>query len=238
MSEALLLLPGLLCDQTIWRAQVDQFAGEHLVIVADYGDADSIGEMAARALAAAPARFALAGHSMGARVALELVRRAPLRVERLALFDTGVHNVKDDEHGKRMALVDLARAEGMDALCDAWLPPMVHPAHRDDAAFMAPLRDMVARFTPERFARQIRALLDRPDAAAALAAVRCPLLVGVGRQDAWSPVAQHEEIIAIAGRGDLAVFEDAGHMAPFEAPAAVNAAMARWLNAEGKRDEH
>ena len=72
--SSLLLLPGLWCDQTIWAPQLGDLS-EFAPQVADYGDAHSLAEMATRALASAPSRFALAGHSMGARVALEVVRR-------------------------------------------------------------------------------------------------------------------------------------------------------------------
>lgn len=229
MKPTLYLLPGLLCDETVWRAQVDCLGETADVRVPDYGGANRIGEMARIALRDAPERFSLAGHSMGARVALEVLRQAPERVVRLALLDTGVHAIKPDEREKRMKLVTIAREKGMGALADAWLPPMVHPDRRNDDAFMAPLRAMVMRSTPDRFAGQIEALLNRPDTAPALAAITCPLLAGAGRQDEWSPVAQHEEILKRAGHGRLAVFEDAGHMAPFEAPGAVNAALLEWF---------
>ncbi|WP_428408985.1 alpha/beta fold hydrolase [Hyphococcus sp.] len=238
-KPALLLLPGLLCDETVWRAQVQRFSSEANVIVADYGDADSITGMAERALSAAPQRFALAGHSMGARVALEALRMAPGKVERLALLDTGIHAVKPAEHEKRMRLVNLARNEGMDALCEAWLPPMVHPKFRQDDGFLKPLREMVAGFTPARFAGQIQALLTRPDTMPALAAINCPVLVGVGRQDEWSPVDQHEDILArLNGDAKMAIFEEAGHMAPFEAPQSVNGALAEWFTGEGWETSH
>lgn len=230
MKPALYLLPGLLCDETVWEAQIGALSARADVRAPDYGAADRIADMATIVLRGAPARFSLAGHSMGARVALEVLRMAPDRIERLALLDTGVHGVQPGERAKRMRLVTLAREEGMEALCEAWLPPMVHPDRRRDAAFMAPLREMVMRSTPERFAAQIDALLNRPDTEAPLASIRCPLLVGVGRQDEWSPVAQHEDILTRAGRGRLAVFEDAGHMAPCEAPDAVNSALMEWLD--------
>lgn len=229
MKPTLYLLPGLLCDGTVWSAQLDGLRAAADIRVADYGDASHITDMARIALENAPERFSLAGHSMGARVALEVLRLAPERVVRLALLDTGVHAVKPDEREKRSRLVALAREEGMEALCGAWLPPMMHPDRREDHAFMKPLREMVARFTPARFAGQIEALLTRPDTAPALAAVACPVLIGVGRQDEWSPVDQHRDILARLGRGRLAIFENAGHMAPYEAPESVNSALGEWL---------
>jgi pimeloyl-ACP methyl ester carboxylesterase len=225
----LLLLPGLLCDRTIWQAQVKGLAGIARPRVVDYGSCDSLVEMAERTLAQAPMRFALAGHSMGARVALEIMRVAPQRIERLALLDTGIHTLQPGETEKRMRLVDLALRQGMEALCEAWLPPMVHPDRVKDDAFMRPLRQMVWRYTPERFAGQIAALLNRPDPAPVLPTISCSTLIGVGRQDAWSPPAQHEPIAAAIGKSRLVVFENAGHMAPYEAPDQVTAAMREWL---------
>jgi len=229
MTE-LLLLPGLLCDHTVWRSQIAQLP-EVACTIADYGSCDTLPAMAECALKVAPARFALAGHSMGARVALEIMRIAPQRVERLALLDTGIHMIQPGETEKRMKLVELARTQGVEALCEAWLPPMVHPDRLGDAPFMQPLRDMVARFTPERFAAQISALLNRPDPAPLLASIACPTLVGVGRQDAWSPPAQHEPIAAGIRNARLVIFENAGHFAPYERPDQITTAMRAWLAA-------
>src|SRR5262245_47801305 len=118
---ALFLLPGLLCDATVWRDQVRDLADVAQISVTDYGDADRIEKMAAIVLASAPPRFSVAGHSMGARVALEVFAAAPERVERIAILDTGIHDVAEGEEAGRMRLVRVARERGMNALCDAWL---------------------------------------------------------------------------------------------------------------------
>src|SRR5688572_8345542 len=86
MNVPLILIPGLVCDAAVWHAQVEAFRGERQVLVADHGERDSLAEMASAVLADAPAHFALAGHSMGGRVALELMRLAPERVTHLALM--------------------------------------------------------------------------------------------------------------------------------------------------------
>lgn len=224
----LLLLPGLLCDATIWAPQQDVFA-EVGVTVADYGDANRLEEMARRALARAPARVSLAGHSMGARVALEVLRIAPERVERLALLSTGMHPVRPGEAEKRHGLLDLGRAQGVDALIDAWLPPMVHESRRSDPEIMAPLRDMCRRAGLATYAAQIAALLARPDPTDLLGRIAVPTLVATGRQDGWSPVDQHVEIASAIPGSTFLVFEESGHMAPFEVPDQVNAALRRWL---------
>lgn len=225
---SLLLLCGLLCDRSVWRHQADGLAALADVQVHDFRGHDRIEAMAATVLAAAPARFALAGHSMGARVALEVFRQAPQRVDRIALLDTGIHTVQPGERDKREALVALARRDGMRALAKAWLPPMLHSTSQ---ALHAELQAMVERMTPDDFAGQVEALLQRPDPTALLASLPRPVLVGVGEHDRWSPPAQHEAMAARIGSTRLAVFADAGHMAPCEQPDAVTAALRDWLAA-------
>lgn len=227
---ALILVPGLLCDETVWRDQVEAFAATHEVIVPVLDGFDSIAGMAAALLAGAPPSFALAGHSLGGRVALEAVRQAPLRVTRLALLDTGVHPCTAGEPARRRELLSLAFTEGMRAVARAWLPPMVHPARRADPTVMAPLEAMVERRSPATFRNQVEALLNRPDAAPVLPSIRCPTLVLCGREDGWSPLAQHEAIAAAISGSLLAVIDDSGHMAPFERPAEVTRQLRRWLD--------
>src|SRR5256885_839790 len=90
MSDpVLLLLPGLMCDQAAFAPLLGTLAPHAQCRVAAYHDERSLAAMAQRVLADAPERFALLGHSMGGRVALEVLRAAPARVERIALLDTG-----------------------------------------------------------------------------------------------------------------------------------------------------
>jgi pimeloyl-ACP methyl ester carboxylesterase len=230
--QALILIPGLLCDELVWRRQIEAFAATHEVIVPALERFDSIPDMAAAVLAHAPAEFALAGHSFGGRIALETFRQAPQRVTRLALLDTGVHPCAAGEPARRQALVSLAFDEGMRALADAWLPPMVHPDRRAERALMDPLIAMIERRSPATFRNQVNALLNRPDATPVLASIRCPTLVLCGREDGWSPLAQHEAIAAAITGSVLAIIDECGHMSSFERPAEVTHALQRWLEIE------
>ncbi|UII69867.1 alpha/beta hydrolase [Pseudomonas sp. HN11] len=199
------------------------------IMPVDFSEDDQIEKMAERVLDIAPDRFSLAGHSMGARVALEVYHRAPQRITRIALLSTGVHPVKPGESKLRQALVDIAYQHGMAAVMERWLPPMLLAMHAQNADFVEPLREMVLRMTPDILARQIKALLNRADASQQLLDITCPTLIGVGRQDAWSPVAQHEFIACRVTGSHFRVFEKSGHMAPFEAPLQVENALVDWL---------
>ena len=198
----LLLLPGLMCDRASWDPVLPRIGAVAECTIPDYADETSLGAMAERVLASAPPVFAVAGHSMGGRVALEMLRRAPGRVERLALLDSGFRAqpagaAGENERAGRFALLAIAREQGMRAMAHAWVQPMVHPARRTDAALIDAILDMFARRTPSQFAGQIEALLARPDATDVLAKAACPVLVLSGREDGWSPPQQNADMAAL-----------------------------------------
>lgn len=230
MTETLVLIPGLLSDDVVWRHQARALSGRWNVQVADITRDSSIGGMAQRVLDEHPGRLSVAGHSMGARVALEMARIAPDRIDRLALLDTGVHPRTPTEHVNRLALVALGESDGMSAVADQWLPPMIRDWDADEnAGLREDLTAMVERMNPRIHRAQIQALLDRPNAEAVLPGLTCPVLVGVGDADAWSPPEQHRDIAARLADARLVVFPDSGHFAPIEAPDAVTAALAEWM---------
>jgi pimeloyl-ACP methyl ester carboxylesterase len=219
----------LLCDETVWAAVAERLAPYTASItIISFPGLDRIEAMADKLLAEAPFSFALAGHSMGGRVALEAIRQAPGRIERLALLNTGIHSTRAREAASRGALVDRGFELGMVEVARAWLPPMMATA--TDPAVFQQLQAMVVRQTPASFAAQTQALLNRPEAAQVLGQVGVPTLLVSADQDAWSPVAQHEQMLLLRPEAQLKVIQGAGHMAPAEAPAAVAEAMLGWLS--------
>ncbi|OGT70521.1 MAG: hydrolase [Gammaproteobacteria bacterium RIFCSPLOWO2_02_FULL_56_15] len=225
----LLLLPGLMCDADVWRRQIDSLADIADPIVPDFRGLDSLEAMARKSLAMAPERFAMTGHSMGGRVALEVYRLAPERVLRLALLDTGVHPATAEEPAKRQVYLDLAANQGMEGVAAAWMPPMVHPDRQADRELLEAIRRIITRTSVAEFEGQIRALLQRPDATPILARIQCPTLLLCGRADAWSPPEQHAAIARQISSATLVIIENAGHMITMEQPEAVSLALRAWL---------
>jgi pimeloyl-ACP methyl ester carboxylesterase len=234
MKTPVIFLPGLMCDAAVWAPQVASLSSLADCLVLDYGLRDSLTDMAQQALDSSHSdHFALVGHSMGGRVALEVMRLAPERVQRLALLNTGTHpfapgTAGDKEKAARLALLELARRKGMRVMSQQWLSGMVHPSVRGTALFESML-DMLERSSQAQYAAQIKALLNRPDAAPVLPSVACPTLVLTGQQDAWSPPAQHEAMCQRIPGATLCLVPECGHMSTLEQPAAVNQALATWL---------
>jgi pimeloyl-ACP methyl ester carboxylesterase len=228
-------VPGLLCDQAVWKPQLQALKDVAHMQVADHGELDSLGAMADAILAKAPPRFAVVGHSMGGRVALEVVRRAASRITGLALLDTGYAPLPAGEAGAkeaagRHALLDLARSSGMRAVGERWLAiPMIHEARLKERTLVEAILRMIGRRTPEQFAAQIRALLARPDAATLLPMISCPALVLCGQDDAWAPLSTHRVMAQLIPHSTLVSVPDCGHMSTLERPEAVSTALRTWL---------
>lgn len=222
----LLLLPGMMCDARLWEPVVARLTGVTVVDGALTGG-DSIAAIAEAVLAAAPARFALAGLSMGGIVAFELWRRAPARIAGLALMDTTAHPDANPHRPRQIAEVaagGLARV-----MRDEMKIHYVHRAARQNAALMETVMTMALGLGPEVFAAQSRALMTRPDSAPTLATITVPTLILCGAADTLCPPALHRDMAAAISGSTLTILERAGHLAPLEAPAPTAAALVAWL---------
>ncbi|MGB6356733.1 MAG: alpha/beta fold hydrolase [Steroidobacteraceae bacterium] len=228
MRQPLLLLCGLLCDEVVWADIPERLEDVAQVKVLSFRGFSSIAAMAEHVLGAAPERFAMAGHSMGGRVALEAIRMAPHRVSGLALLNTGIQTVRDGEPQSRGRLLRLAYEHGMSALAAEWLPPFLAGGSRAQELLPC-LRAMVERSTPDSYAGQINALLNRPDALPVLPTIGVPTLLLSGSEDAWSPVSQQETMRRRIPHATVFEILGAGHLAPIERPDGVALAMREWL---------
>jgi pimeloyl-ACP methyl ester carboxylesterase len=228
----LALLPGLLCDAALWRAQVEALSDIAEPWVADFTTQDSIAAMADSVLAAMPPRFALAGLSMGGYVALEAIARAPERIERLALLDTRHRRDDDETTARRRGLIELAEKGQFKGVTPRILPLFIHEARLADAELTGTVTAMAERVGKDAFVSQQRAIIGRRDHAATLVDIHVPTLVVCGRQDALTPLADSQAMAAGIAGARLLVIEDCGHLSSLERPEAVNTALRRWLTAE------
>lgn len=224
----LLLLPGLLCDAGLWVHQSEALADVAEVQVADLTQDDRVEAMAARVLAQAPARFALAGLSMGGYVAFEILRQAPERVSRLALLDTtAAPDSPERALQRRRSLAILNRGRFL-GVTQQLLPTLVHPRHVLGPVGEA-VQAMARRVGPEAYRRQQTAILHRPDARPLLPMLTQPTLVLGGADDALTPPAVVQALAEQIPGAQLHTLPDCGHLPTLEQPEATTALMRRWL---------
>ena len=220
-------LPGLLEDADAFAFQVEQLREAAACTVADLTRSQTIADLAKDALGQAPAgRFALAGHSMGGYVALEVVRRAPERVDRLALLNTHARPDSAEATENRRRLMALAEKD-FEGVIGSLLPKLLQAKREGELS--GAITEMALACGKEAFLRQERAIIGRIDSRPHLAKIRCPTLVVAARHDALMPVELLEELARGIPGATLAIVEDSGHMASLEQPREVAELLAAWL---------
>lgn len=227
----LLLVPGLLCSARLYAPQVTALWPLGPVTVADHRRDADVAAIAARILADAPPRFALAGLSMGGYVAFAMLRQAPERIVRLALLDTSARPDTPEQSAARETFIAMAEAGQLAAVVDTLAPRFLHRDRRTDATLNRVIRDMAADTGVAAFVRQQRAIMTRPDSRPQLASIACPTLVLVGEGDELTPPSLAQEIAAGIAGARLVTVPACGHLSTLEKPEAVNAALAEWLSA-------
>ncbi|HEY5411770.1 MAG TPA: alpha/beta fold hydrolase [Caulobacteraceae bacterium] len=233
MSDPLpiLLIPGLLCSPRLFAEQIPALWAYGPVTLADPTRDASMADIARRLLAQAPPRFALVGLSMGGYIAFEVLRQAPGRVARLALLDTAARPDTPEQSERRRSQIGMAREGRLAEVADLQFPMMVSPRRLGDAALKAVVRQMADEVGGAAFVRQQTAIMGRPDSRGGLADIGCPTLVLVGEQDLTTPPDRAREMADSIAHARLVVVPDSGHLSTLEQPAAVNAALAQWLEA-------
>lgn len=231
-KQTLLLLPGLLCDAALWAPQIEALSDVADCRVADLTRDDSVAEMAKRAIAGLPERFAVAGLSMGGYVALELMATVPGRIERLALMDTSGRADTPEQLRRRRGLIQLADRGEFKGVTPRLLPMLIHPARTGDVGLTQVVMDMAERVGKDAFLRQQRAIMGRPDRRPLLPRIHVPTLVVCGSEDVLTPVELSRELASGIATSRLLIVPDCGHLATIERPEPTTAAMRRWLAEE------
>jgi pimeloyl-ACP methyl ester carboxylesterase len=224
-----LLVPGLNCSARLYGDQIPALWRFGPVTVADHTRDEHMDAIAARILAAAPPRFALAGLSMGGYIALAIARQAPERVCKLALLDTSARPETPEQTARRQPQIALAEAGRFAEVPALQFPFFVHRNRQDDGELRRRVRMMAEETGAQAFLRQQKAIMTRFDARPLLTSIKCPTLVLVGDGDALTPPPLAEEIAAAITGSRLVVVPDCGHLSTMEQPEAVSRALVEWM---------
>ncbi|MEO1247265.1 MAG: alpha/beta fold hydrolase [Pseudomonadota bacterium] len=219
-AEALLLLPGMMCDERLFRAQID--ALNLPVMLADTSSDDNFAAMAQRALGSAPPRFAVLGLSMGGILAFEIWRQAPERITHLCLLNTNPHPDSAERRSMRVGQIAEVLRGGLRTIAiDALKPAYLAAANRDNQSLLDGILEMALELGATSFERQSIALRDRADSVATLSSIDCPTAIVCGAEDRLCPVEYHELMAERIRGATLHVLDDCGHLSSLEQPERV-----------------
>ncbi len=229
IRSQLLLIPGLVLNSDVWRAQIEALRDIADCWVAPLPAYDDLGAIAEDIIAEAPDEFAMAGVSMGGYLCFEILRRVPERVTRLALIATSADPEGSDVTDRRLHMMRRVERDGHLQTWRDYYPRFLHPDGYNDPEVVDRLLKQAFEVGWKACMRHHFAMMKRSDYYDVLPRIACPTLILSGRQDPATPVAVHQKMARGIANTELLVLERCGHLPPLERPMAVSAAMRDWL---------
>lgn len=186
-------------------------------------------EIASQILSWSPSKFALCGMGMGGMVAMEVLRRAPDRVTRIALMSTSPQADTPETAAARETQIIAARAGRWDDVLQheinsTWMAPST-----DKVDLVRQLTEMGRRMGPEIYIKQARAMQRRKDQQSLLRQIQQPTAVICGRHDGQYHLKRHAFLAELIPYASLEIIEGAGYLPTLEAPDATTDALERWM---------
>lgn len=189
---------------------------------------DSISKMADKAveMISRESGAAIIGFSMGGMVAMEIARRAPELIKKLALLNSNCHADLPDRHSARLRHLKQAKTKGMESVIrQHYLDRYLHQQTTDAGNLII---NMASEIGVDCFEAQINALASRPDSTNTLSAIKCPTLIMGAQQDQLCPPSEQLRMQAMVEHSDLQILESCGHFSTLEKQDEVNKALLDW----------
>ncbi|MFB0712779.1 alpha/beta fold hydrolase [Buttiauxella noackiae] len=225
----LILLGGTLCNERLWLPVIEPLNVSHFCSVSLDG-ADSAETLANQLLEILPPRFCLAGFSLGAIVALQMVALAPERIAGLALLSVNPLSCPQDSVAGRRTAVREAASLGITRwLTENLWPRYVAPHRLDDAALHRTIVQMAEECGIETFAWQTEVAISRKDHRASLASFTAPTLILNGAHDVICTPSHHQAVAEAVPHARWITLPESGHFLPLESPHHVAIAMRNWI---------
>lgn len=223
MKLPLVLLSGLLSNELIWQHQI-RYLSDIASIQVISATQNTPEKMVEAILDQAPPEFALAGHSMGGWLCLEVMRAAPSRVNRLCLLNTTARMDSEDKKRRRQEMILRVERGEFREVVQEIVEKFVY-----NSLVKREVEQMFLEVGEEVFIRQQQAMLARRESLSILPRIAAPTLVIHAMQDHNFSLAEHRELVQTIQGAKFAAIEDSGHMSPMEMPQSVTALLRFWL---------
>jgi pimeloyl-ACP methyl ester carboxylesterase len=243
-GAAVVFLHGFPLDRTMWAPQTSALAGRYRCLAIDargFGESSATppftmdryaDDVAAVLDAAGVDRACIVGLSMGGYVAFALWRRHAQRIRGLVLADTRATADAPDTRMRRLELIELARADGPDAVAERQIVGLLGKTTRERRPdIVAAIRATMGRAGVDGMVGALEAMLARPDSTPILPTICVPTLVIAGVEDVITPPKEAHALSRAIPGTRTEILDGAGHLSNFERPAAFNTVLGEFLHA-------
>jgi pimeloyl-ACP methyl ester carboxylesterase len=178
------------------------------------------------------------GLSMGGQIAMEFARSFPQKTAALVLAATSAKPETDAGIIERNRVSDRILTEGIVPVGAEMISKLIGPkALKSRPALAADVFGMISRVDAAGAAATVRGRALRQDYRLPLEQFGGPALMVVGTDDAFTPVADGQEIQAIMKKCQLEIFEGVGHLPNLESEDRFNRCLHTFLEKLEKAHE-
>jgi pimeloyl-ACP methyl ester carboxylesterase len=232
----LLLIPALLCDQTLWQHQITALHDIAEIVIADTFSDDSLVAMAVRADQQMRDQFgsntpyAVAGLSMGGYIALELWQIASQRISKIAMLNTSAAAESVEKTRQRQRLIATVKAHHrFHGMSDKQLREYIHVDQLQNQQLVDTIKQMTQRAGKENFIRQQQAIIARRDHSQLLHQITVPALIISGKNDVITPPELQKQMAEAIKDTTFVEISHCGHLSTLEKPENINIFLRNWL---------
>lgn len=243
-GRPLLLVHGFPLDHSMWSGQIDELAKDYRVIAPDLRGfglsevtsgtvtmqrfADDLAQLLDALGVKEPVAFC--GLSMGGYIGWQFFARHRNKLSALIIADSRAVADNEKAAAGRKETADKVEKEGAKVVADAMLPKLFPAGEIDRGApFVKATQAVMLAAPPAGVAAALRGMAERPDFTGELPKIDVPTLIICGEEDAIAPAAEMQAIAKSIPGAKYVGISGAGHMAPLEKPAEVNAAIRQFL---------
>lgn len=228
-KEPLVLLPGTLCDRAMWEEQVEELSNIAEIIIGDVGQHSSIQELADSVLEDAPEEFSIVGFSLGGIVALEIMRIAPERINKLALISTNPFPPTKEQQVLWEKYIEMIENNQFIEVVKRKLYPALVSKPNQSGTTLEKVLNMAKNIGPKAYINQLKSVMTRNDQRPILKKINCPTVIIVGELDKVCPVELSDYLNKNIEDSQKVVIEGAGHLITLEKPYETSQILKQWM---------
>ena len=232
--NTLVCLSGTFCDSRLWDAQIhalnSNLGAEYNYVFPSISSHKNIQELAKSILTDLPESFSMMGMSAGAVVALEILRQAPNRVEKLCIISGNASGTNPQMIQHLNQQLEAVKTTGInDYFKKTLLPNSLAPCNLDKVPIIDTIISMAHAVGIDAFSNQISMLKSRTESWKILKDTNIPVLAVCGDCDTICPPSNHQQIVDIVTQGNLVTLSNTGHYINIENPDGLNQALVQFF---------
>ncbi|ECG1392243.1 TPA_asm: alpha/beta hydrolase [Salmonella enterica subsp. houtenae serovar 45:g,z51:-] len=214
----LVLLNGTACDAELWKWVTDKLAYKDVIIESPV-EGNSVDDCARLLLEKLPERFCVAGFSLGAIIALHMIKRSSERLAGVVLIAVNPLPLSPETIAVRSETLKEAQEMTLRNLIENKLwQNYVAPHQKNNLQLKAEVIGMAERMGMKTFLLQSTLSLFREDCRVAFSDFQRPTLLISGQQDKLCLSSWHQDLALSNRHSKWENIEHSGHFIPLEAP--------------------